>query len=182
MKVKIIQLIDFPLPFMGIKNIMPIKVNLNMASKKLQNGLEKYIEKKTKIDAPKILRILKEMENEEKKEKKYKGKKGVISRSLILTDKNIVYKGKPVLGLSEENGNSIVSTYMLQEGDENLNEWDALKVMLHELGHGIGLKHCKTNGCLMTKIDTKKDLDSQRLEFCNDCKKEIRRIKREWKA
>ena len=182
MKVKIIQLIDFPLPFMGINDIMPIKVKLNMASKKMQSGLERYVEKKTNIDAPKILRVLKEMENEERKEKKYKGKRGVISRSLIITDKKIVYKGKPVLGLSEENGNSIVSTYLLQEGDENLNEWDALKVMLHELGHGIGMGHCKTKGCLMTRIQTKRDLDRQKMEFCNDCKKEIRRIKREWKA
>ena len=182
MRIRIIHLIDFPLPFMGIKDIMPINVSLTMENKKVQKMMEGYVEKKTRIDAPQILRALKRLEKEQKRGKGQNEKRKLRHRSLIITDKKITYKGKSILGLSEKNGNSIVSTHMLQGGDTNLNEWDALKVMAHELGHGLGMGHCKTKGCLMTKIETKRDLDRQKLEFCNDCKKEIRRIKREWKA
>jgi archaemetzincin len=48
---------------------------------------------------------------------------------------------------------SVVSDYRLQSGDRGLFENRLKKVILHELGHNLGLSHCSVDTCLMSETN-----------------------------
>ena len=48
-----------------------------------------------------------------------------------------------------------------------------LKEAAHELGHALGLKHCKNRFCVMHFSNNLKDTDIKTSWFCNDCEREI---------
>lgn len=54
--------------------------------------------------------------------------------------------GESFVGLTLEPGISIVSTYSFNE--KHLFK-ACVGISLHEIGHNLGLKHCKVKGCLM---------------------------------
>ena len=44
------------------------------------------------------------------------------------------------------------------------------KVVIHEMGHNFGLKHCPTKGCLMQDADKKiSTVDNEKIKFCEEC-------------
>jgi len=43
------------------------------------------------------------------------------------------------------------------------------KEVLHELGHLLGLKHCKTPGCVMNFSNSLMDVDRKSNKFCRKC-------------
>ena len=45
----------------------------------------------------------------------------------------------------------------------------SLKVMVHEISHSIGLKHCQTYSCIMNGINHLHELDKTPLKFCPLC-------------
>lgn len=41
---------------------------------------------------------------------------------------------------------------------------------LHEIGHLMGLRHCRDFGCLMHRADTVEDIDVRGVDFCSACR------------
>lgn len=171
-RIKIIDLSEITIPIFGIKDIFPIKLKIKPVEKEITALIAKNIEEKEKGNE--ILSTLRDVIKRKKNENNNE-------RYLLFIDKKIRYRNKEIFGISEFNGNSLVSTYLLynktdkekaEENDQNKEE-DVIKVIAHEIGHGIGLNHCKTKGCIMQKIDKIEDLESQREELCNSCKEKL---------
>jgi len=62
--------------------------------------------------------------------------------------------------------------YGLEKNDELLRERFS-KVIVHELGHTFGLKHCTNPVCVMRSSTYVEDLDQKELEFCLSCKEKV---------
>ena len=85
-----------------------------------------------------------------------------------------------IFGQSVLNGSTgIVSLYRLRNELYGLEQDDRLlterfrKVIIHELGHSLGLIHCLNPICIMRSSTYVEDLDQKKLEFCNKCTKEL---------
>jgi archaemetzincin len=52
------------------------------------------------------------------------------------------------------------------------------KEAVHELGHTLGLLHCETLGCVMTRSSSVKDVDAKRPGPCSDCRARLREAER----
>ena len=57
--------------------------------------------------------------------------------------------------------------------DENLLTERFKKIVIHELGHTFGLKHCHTPACVMLSSTYVEDIDQKNVSLCAKCKKEI---------
>jgi len=123
---------------------------------------------KTRYDASKIL-------------KKFKSDKNI----LIITEKDIAVKYERrhseewgIFGLGACPGNTcVVSTFRLKrKATEKLFRERIVKVCIHELGHNLGLPHCKADDkCLMNDANgTISQVDKECMYFCDSCKKKIR--------
>jgi archaemetzincin len=80
-----------------------------------------------------------------------------------------------VFGLGYMPGPScIVSTYRLKTPDKKLFYNRVKKVVVHELGHNLGLDHCPDKQCVMTdaveKIST---IDNEPLQLCDKCSDKV---------
>lgn len=79
----------------------------------------------------------------------------------------------------------IASLYRLRneqygiKGDENLLLERFRKVVIHELGHTFGLKHCHVPDCVMRSSTYVEDIDQKKPKFCHKCKDEIRGASRQ---
>ena len=83
---------------------------------------------------------------------------------------------KYVFGLAEMEGRcSVISLYRLRPEfyerppDRNLLEERAKKTALHELGHCLGLTHCRDRRCVMYSSVKIEDTDMKRTDFCPTC-------------
>jgi len=103
-----------------------------------------------------------------------------------ITEKDIsctkdAYADWGVFGLGFMPGAScVVSTFRLKRNmrsEEHFRE-RVIKVVLHELGHNIGLPHCPTKGCMMQDANgTIKSVDEEKIEVCDLCKEKIKKFK-----
>jgi archaemetzincin len=85
----------------------------------------------------------------------------------ISTDKG-EYPDWGVMGLGYQPGEACVaSTFRLSKN--NLKE-QFFKVVIHEMGHTMGLPHCPDQSCYMTDAEGKNKTDSE-IGFCTSCKK-----------
>jgi archaemetzincin len=99
---------------------------------------------------------------------------------LILTEKDICYfkdNLRPeygIFGLGLRPGKTcIISTFRLRTGVSHQKTLERLeKVALHEIGHNLGLKHCKNHKkCMMNDANgTIKQVDKEKVWFCERCK------------
>lgn len=68
----------------------------------------------------------------------------------------------------------VVSSFRLKTSNKNLFYSRIKKVAIHELGHNLGLSHCRNKNCVMTdaveKIST---IDNEPLDLCNNCRRKI---------
>jgi archaemetzincin len=120
----------------------------------------------TRYDAKKIL-------------KKYKSGKNV----LLLTNVDIAHFNKVknikeygIIGLGYEPGHTcVVSTFRIKKTSDKKFTERLNKVVLHEIGHNLGLPHCKYDKkCLMNDANgTVKQIDREKIWLCNNCKKII---------
>ena len=81
-----------------------------------------------------------------------------------------------IFGLGRRPGpSSVISTFRIKsEGEAKL--YDRLKkVCMHEIGHNLGLKHCRTGAnCVMKDAaETVKTVDQVSLQLCDACKAKI---------
>jgi archaemetzincin len=71
---------------------------------------------------------------------------------------------------------SIISTYRLHHSNQQIFYDRAIKVCMHELGHNVGLPHCKVAGCVMSDAaESIKTVDAVSRDFCSSCSKRIRK-------
>lgn len=85
------------------------------------------------------------------------------------------YKDWGVFGLGYQPGPScIVSTFRLKNRSKSLFEERLKKICVHELGHNMGLSHCKSVGCIMQDAaETIKKIDQSDGELCAKCKSKL---------
>jgi archaemetzincin len=82
---------------------------------------------------------------------------------------------KNVLGLSYTPGNTcVVSDHNLFINDWTLGRSRVLKVIIHEIGHNLGLAHCKYPYCIMSENNGYIGrLDAIVTDYCPACKRKL---------
>lgn len=72
------------------------------------------------------------------------------------------------------NSSSVISTFRLKNENEKVFYSRIQKVALHELGHNLGLPHCKNKTCMMCDAaETIKTIDRVNKLLCDDCRAKI---------
>ncbi|MFP9118082.1 matrixin family metalloprotease [Flavobacterium sp. RNTU_13] len=86
------------------------------------------------------------------------------------------YNDFGVMGLGYRPGNScVVSTFRLKANNKPLFYKRLEKVVLHELGHNLGLPHCENPKCVMTSAAEKiSTIDNANASLCDACAKRIK--------
>lgn len=83
------------------------------------------------------------------------------------------YKDYGLIGLGFMSGNAcVVSTFRLKKVNKNEQ---LVKVVLHEIGHNLGLPHCPVKTCLMRDAKGGNPIDEEK-GFCNICNKKARLV------
>lgn len=83
-----------------------------------------------------------------------------------------IYKGKT----------GVASTYRLRNEQYGLPRNEKLlferflKVIVHELGHSFGLKHCYNSVCVMRSTTYVEDIDQKQHHFCASCHRELQNL------
>jgi len=86
------------------------------------------------------------------------------------------YSDWGVMGLGYRPGqSSIVSTFRLKHKDPQRSIDRVKKIVIHEVGHNLSLKHCRYNDrCVMRDAaETVKTIDDVGFELCQTCKLSI---------
>ncbi|HOM95349.1 MAG: hypothetical protein GX941_06925 [Candidatus Methanofastidiosa archaeon] len=112
-------------------------------------------------------------ERREESLKKF-GKAEVLLKVLVLVDVDIYKSGftGTLFGEAEVGGEiAIVTTAPLENHFKSnfLIKERALKEALHELGHTLGLDHCKIPGCAMNISKDIYDIDEKKKTYCKQC-------------
>jgi len=103
-----------------------------------------------------------------------------------ITDKDISCTCDPyadwgVFGLGFMPGRScVISTFRLKRNMKSEEQFQecVIKVVLHELGHNIGLDHCPTPKCMMQDAEgTIRSVDEEKIEVCTLCKAKIQKFR-----
>ncbi|MCX7643406.1 MAG: hypothetical protein N2116_06330 [Armatimonadetes bacterium] len=89
---------------------------------------------------------------------------GVTNVDLVVPPFNFVF------GIAEVDGRrAVISTARLMDHDAEVTEVRALKEVLHELGHTLGLPHCPDPSCVAAFSNTLADTDRKGPKFCLKC-------------
>lgn len=86
------------------------------------------------------------------------------------------YRDWGVFGLGYRPGPScIVSSYRLHNSKKKLTNERLQKVTAHEIGHNLGLKHCKSGeNCLMKDaVESIKTVDNEEFKLCESCRNRL---------
>ena len=81
-----------------------------------------------------------------------------------------------VFGESQLGGKAaLISLYRISDEKKEVTGTRAAKIGLHEVGHLLGIGHCRTSDCLMCFSANLEKLDQLPLWFCDACMYEISR-------
>ena len=111
---------------------------------------------------------------------KYNSNENVV----LLTEKDIAHRKSDefpewgIFGLGFRPGTTcVISTFRLKKNVSKSKYLERLKkVVLHEIGHNLGLEHCSNKkDCLMSDASgTVKQVDREKIWFCSKCWNQIR--------
>ena len=106
-------------------------------------------------------------------------------RYIVILDDDI-YSGQYnfIFGQAEMHGKACVISLArfadparsLKEDEVPLFSKRLVSLLLHELGHTFGLKHCANEQCVMQFANSMAELDSQPIHYCTDCLARLRQI------
>lgn len=126
-----------------------------------------YIEATGQWSAERILNCLKQ-------------KEFAADKVLGIVDVDIAVRGLNfVFGLSEIGGrNCLISLYRLRPAggwprSDVLFEERTLKEATHELGHSLGLEHCRDRKCVMSFSNSVEEVDRKGRGFCASCTRRL---------
>jgi len=96
-------------------------------------------------------------------------------RTLALTDLNLYEPDLDfIFGLAEKRGRAcVVSTAKLHHTNRKIFHERVRKEVVHELGHTLGLSHCRSQGCVMRFSKRLADIDAKGERFCQACAKRL---------
>ena len=86
------------------------------------------------------------------------------------------YSVSAIFGFGDFPGNcSVISDYMFKTKDTILFQHRLRTVIIHEMGHNLGLDHCRVDQCIMSDKNGKLSLlDKCRNDYCPDCKRKLK--------
>jgi len=98
--------------------------------------------------------------------------------TLFIIDEDIYYDGlnfvfgleDPVLSASIVSLARLRPEFYDQKPNNFLLTERAVKECIHEVGHHLGIEHCRHPFCVMSFSPSVKDVDSKKKEFCSSCK------------
>ena len=111
----------------------------------------------------------------------YKHQHSISDPILLVVSQDLFNCGHSALfGLAREStGVAVISTarlsneyYGLDANDDDLID-RLVKEGAHEVGHLLGLAHCKNNECIMFCPDTLDELNGKKKFFCKACRQQI---------
>lgn len=100
-------------------------------------------------------------------------RQAVAGRVLGVVDLDIYAEGLNfVFGMADSPGRAAVITVtrLRASADEARFQARMLKEAVHELGHTLGLTHCRHAKCVMYFSNTLADTDHKSAEFCAECR------------
>jgi archaemetzincin len=98
--------------------------------------------------------------------------------TLFITEEDIYYDGlnfvfgveDPVLSASMVSTARLRPEFYDQKPDATVSTERAVKECIHEVGHHMGLEHCRHPTCVMSYSPSADDVDVKKKDFCADCK------------
>ena len=93
----------------------------------------------------------------------------------IKENKPLPYFDQHIFGLGYQPGNaSVVSDFKFAIAETTVYNRRLKNVILHEMGHNLGLQHCPNNKCIMSKNNGDiMTLDNSENDYCNACRQKL---------
>ncbi|MCS7129030.1 MAG: archaemetzincin family Zn-dependent metalloprotease [Candidatus Caldarchaeum sp.] len=133
------------------------KAEVSVEVKRLENVESSYDGKRRQYNAVRLLEDLGPVD----------------TYTLILTDRDLYVPGLNYVFGYAPGMKGLVSVYRLKPPklfyDENLYFLRVVKECLHEVGHMLGLLHCKSPGCVMNFSNNVFEVDLKSDSFCSKC-------------
>tara|TARA_R110000751_G_scaffold59972_4_gene125531 strand:+ start:173 stop:781 length:609 start_codon:yes stop_codon:yes gene_type:complete len=109
---------------------------------------------------------------------------GITSKDISTTKRNTngdiktpesKYSDWGIFGLGYKPGKScVVSTFRIKNVEASLFKSRLQKISVHEIGHNMGLDHCKTEKCVMQDaVESINTVDLANFELCTNCHHKI---------
>ncbi|MFD2914725.1 matrixin family metalloprotease [Psychroserpens luteus] len=109
---------------------------------------------------------------------------GITSKDISTTKRNTngdiktpesKYSDWGIFGLGYKPGKScVVSTFRIKNVEASLFKSRLQKISVHEIGHNMGLDHCKTEKCVMQDaVESINTVDVANFELCPNCHHKI---------
>ena len=83
------------------------------------------------------------------------------------------YYDEKIFGMGHQPGNAcVISDYRLKTSDKKILNYRLRNVILHEVGHNLGLPHCREEVCIMSgKSGHFENLNRPNKAYCKKCRK-----------